>query len=154
LNAMRRAILIWKQNTRIIDLWPDGSGKTNFSDGTLRLIALFWLLMEGDSLLLLEEPELSLDEEIVRQLPRLIDRVRRSTKKWQRQLMVSTHSQALLESKGIDGRGVLRLERIHEGTKIIPPTSEELDLLKDGLSPAEVLLSKSHPKSADQMVLA
>ena len=30
-----------------------------FSDGTLRLIALFWLLLDGDSLLLLEEPELS-----------------------------------------------------------------------------------------------
>jgi len=124
-----------------------------FSDGTLRLIALFWLLMEGDSLLLLEEPELSLDEDIVRQLPRLIDRVRRSTKRRQRQLMVSTHSQALLESKGIDGRGVLRLERVHEGTKIMGPTSEELDLLKSGLSPAEVLLAKSHPKNAGQMVL-
>jgi len=119
----------------------------------LRLIALFWSLMEGDGLLLLEEPELSLDEDIVRQLPRLIDRVRRPTKR-RRQLMLSTHSQALLESKGIDGRGVLRLERINEGTKIISPTAEELDLLKDGLSPAEVLLPKSHPRSAGQIVLA
>lgn len=124
-----------------------------FSDGTLRLIALFWLLMEGDSLLLLEEPELSLDEDIVRQLPRLIDRVRRSTKRRQRQLLVSTHSQALLENKGIDGRGVLRLERIHEGTKIVTPSEDELDLLRNGLSPAEVLLPKSHPKNADQMML-
>lgn len=124
-----------------------------FSDGTLRLIALFWLLMEGDSLLLLEEPELSLDEEIVRQLPRLIDRVRRSTKRRQRQLMVSTHSQALLESTGIDGRGVLRLERVHEGTKIIAPSSDELKLLSDGFSPAEILLPKSHPKTAGDMVL-
>jgi predicted ATPase len=125
-----------------------------FSDGTLRLIALFWLLMEGDGLLLLKEPEFSLDEEIVRQLPRLIDRVRRSTKRRRRQLMVSTHSQALLESKGIDGRGVLRLERMHEGTKIMPPTPEELELLRVGLSPAEVILPKSHPKNAGQMVLA
>lgn len=124
-----------------------------FSDGTLRLIALFWLFMEGDSLLLLEEPELSLDEEIVRQLPRLIDKVRRTTKKRQRQLIISTHSQALLENKGIDGRGVLRLERAHEGTRIMLPTSEELDLLRDGLSPAEVLLPKSHPSNADQMAL-
>ena len=32
-----------------------------FSDGTLRLIGLLWSLLEGDSLLLLEEPELSLN---------------------------------------------------------------------------------------------
>ena len=124
-----------------------------FSDGTLRLVALFWLLMDSDSLLLLEEPELSLDEDIVRHLPRLIDRVRRSTKKRQRQLIVSTHSQALLENEAIDGRGVLRLERANEGTIILPPSKKELELLKAGLSPAEVLLPKVHPKMLDQMVL-
>jgi predicted ATPase len=124
-----------------------------FSDGTLRLVALFWLLMDSDSLLLLEEPELSLDEDIVRHLPRLIDRVRRSTKKRQRQLIVSTHSQALLENQAIDGRGVLRLERANEGTIIQPPSKEELELLKSGLSPADVLLPKVHPKTLDQMVL-
>lgn len=37
-----------------------------FSDGTLRLLALLWVLLEGDSLLLLEEPELSLNDAIVR----------------------------------------------------------------------------------------
>ena len=102
------------------------------SDGTLRLIALFWLLMEGDNLLLLEEPELSLDEEIVRNFPRLIDKVRRSTKKRRRQIMVSTHSQALLENKGIDGRGVLRLDPAQEGTIIHSPTPEELKMMESG----------------------
>jgi predicted ATPase len=124
-----------------------------FSDGTLRLIALFWLLMEGDNLLLLEEPELSLDEDIVRNLPRLIDKVRRSTKKRRRQIIISTHSQALLDNKGIDGRAVLRLERVQEGTSIYSPSEEEIELMKGGFSAAEILLPKSHPKHASQMAL-
>ena len=39
-----------------------------FSDGTLRLIGLFWVLQEDPGLLLLEEPELSLNARIVRLL--------------------------------------------------------------------------------------
>ncbi|MBY6240913.1 ATP-binding protein [Methylosinus sp. Sm6] len=125
-----------------------------FSDGTLRLIALFWLLMEGDSLLLLEEPELSLDEEIVRNLPRLIEQVRRSTKKRQRQIIISTHSQALLDNKSVDGRGVLWLERVQEGTIVRSPSDEELDLMREGFSPAEILLPKAHPKDLHKMALS
>ncbi|MCC2104005.1 MAG: AAA family ATPase [Hyphomicrobiales bacterium] len=124
-----------------------------FSDGTLRLIALFWLLLDGDGFLLLEEPELSLNEEIVRNLPLLIDRVRRSTKRRSRQILISTHSQALLENKGIDPRGVLRLERIGEGTSILAPTSEDMQLLTAGLSAAEVLLPKAHPHRSREMAL-
>ena len=124
-----------------------------FSDGTLRLIALFWLLLENDSLLLLEEPELSLNEEIIRQLPLLLDRVRRSTKKRPRQILISTHSTALLENKGIDPRGVLRLSRVSEGTEIVMPTDDDLELLRTGLSPAEVLLPKVHPQRVGQLEL-
>ena len=123
------------------------------SDGTLRLIALFWLLMEGESLLLLEEPELSLDEEIVRNLPRLIDRVSRSTKKRQRQIVITTHSQALLDNPAIDGRSILRIERFHEGTNISAPTADELELMRSGISAAEVLLPQAHPKGVGSMAL-
>jgi predicted ATPase len=124
-----------------------------FSDGTLRLIALFWLLVDGDGLLLLEEPELSLDEDIVRQLPGLIDRVSRSNKKRRRQMIVTTHSQALLENKAIDGFGVLRLERGEEGSHILQPSKDEIELLKSGLSVADVLLPKVHPKNVGQLEL-
>jgi predicted ATPase len=40
-------------------------GEEQFSDGTLRLIGLLWSLLEGDSLLLLEEPELSLNQAVL-----------------------------------------------------------------------------------------
>lgn len=124
-----------------------------FSDGTLRLIALFWVLLEGDNLILLEEPELSLNEEIVRRLPSLIDRARRSTKRRARQVIISTHSQALLENKAIDGRGVLTVERTKEGSMVGGPSEQELRYIEDGLSPAEVLLPKTHSQIADEMAL-
>ena len=101
-----------------------------FSDGTLRLIALFWLLMEGDDLLLLEEPELSLNESVVRALPRLIDEINRSRKKGRRQVIVSTHSQALLEEKGIDSRWVLRLDATKESTIIRMPDEGEIQAIR------------------------
>lgn len=45
-----------------------------FSDGTLRLIGLLGALLEGDWLLLLKEPELSLHPEIGKKFPALICR--------------------------------------------------------------------------------
>lgn len=48
-----------------------------FSDGTLRLIGLLWSILEGDSLLLLEEPEISLHSEVVARLAALIYKMNR-----------------------------------------------------------------------------
>lgn len=62
-----------------------------FSDGTLRLLGLLWVLLEGESLLLLEEPELSLNDAIVREIPRLLQRIQRDKKKRSRQVLISTH---------------------------------------------------------------
>jgi len=52
-----------------------------FSDGTLRLLGLLWSLLEGDSLLLLEEPELSLNSGIIRKLPGLMYRIQRQKRR-------------------------------------------------------------------------
>ena len=67
-----------------------------FSDGTLRLLGIMWSLLEGDSLLLLEEPELSLNEDIVRQIHKLLWSMQRQAK-YRRQIFITTHSEALLE---------------------------------------------------------
>lgn len=122
-----------------------------FSDGTLRLLGLFWVLLEGDSLLLLEEPELSLNDAIVREIPRLLHRLQRDRKRRARQVLISTHSEALLSNPGIDGRGVLLLEPVGEGTKIRTVNDDEMNALRSGLSVAEVLLPKTHPASAEQL---
>lgn len=117
-----------------------------FSDGTLRLISLFWLLLDGTSLLLLEEPELSLNEEIVSILPELIDQVQKSSKR-RRQLIITTHSRALLSNAGIDSRSLLILAPSNEGTTIGPPTVDEIDAMRSGFSPAEVVLPRAQRSS-------
>jgi predicted ATPase len=122
-----------------------------FSDGTLRLLGLLWVLLEGDSLLLLEEPELSLNDAIVREIPLLLQRIQRDRKRRTRQVLISTHSEALLSNPGIDGRGVLLLEPTPEGTVIRPIDSKEAIALKSGLSVADVVLPRTHPKTAEQL---
>lgn len=125
----------------------------HFSDGTLRLLGLLWVLLEGDSMLLLEEPELSLNDAIVREIPRLLHQVEKGRKKRTRQIIISTHSEALLSNAGIDGRGVLLLEPAQEGTQIRPINSDETIALRAGLSIAEVMLPKTHPRDAGQLGL-
>ncbi|CAI8728965.1 AAA family ATPase [Pseudomonas chlororaphis] len=122
-----------------------------FSDGTLRLLGLLWVLLEGDSLLLLEEPELSLNDSIVREIPRLLQRALRGKK--QRQVLISTHSEALLSNPGIDGRGVLLLKPELEGTRVRGIDEKEAFALENGLSVAEVILPKTRPELAEQMSL-
>lgn len=118
----------------------------HFSDGTLRLLGLLWVLLDGDSLLLLEEPELSLNDAIVKEIPRLLDRVQRSSKR-RRQVLISTHSEAMLSNPGIDGRGVLLLEPAQEGSRIRPIDDQEASALSTGLSVAEVVLPKTRPSA-------
>jgi len=122
------------------------------SDGTLRLIGLLWALQEGDHLLLLEEPELSLNEEIVTQIPLLIDRILRDRKKGRSagQVLLSTHSDSLLENVPEDAQ-MLLIETGADGSTIrAPDADEELQLLH-GLNPAEVLLPKTRPKAIAQL---
>lgn len=123
-----------------------------FSDGTLRLIGLLWSLLEGDSLLLLEEPELSLHSGIVSKLPALMYRLQRQRK---RQIILSTNTADLLADKGIGGNEVLLLNPGTEGTTVQPASSieEVKDLLEAGLSVADAVLPITVPPKADQLAL-
>lgn len=122
-----------------------------FSDGTLRLIGLLWSLLDGDSLLLLEEPEISLNDEIVREIPLMIDRIKRKAT-YRRQVLITTHSEAML-SNPIDGRAILLVTPADDGSEIRGANADELALLANGLSPAEVLLPKARPGSVQQLGL-
>ena len=72
-----------------------------FSDGTLRLIGLFWSLLDSRGPLLMEEPELSLHEGVVQHLPQLIYRAMRMNRKGLDQVLISTHNTTLLMDAGI-----------------------------------------------------
>lgn len=122
----------------------------HFSDGTLRLLGLLWALLAGDSLLLLEEPEISLNDAIVKQIPLMLHRMQQG-RRVRRQILVSTHSEALLSNPGIDGRGIILLESGPEGSTARTTSAEEDNALKAGLSVAEVVLPKTRPSTVDQL---
>lgn len=121
-----------------------------FSDGTLRLIGLLWALLEGDSLLLLEEPELSLNSGIVSKLPGLMYRLQRQKK---RQIILSTHSWDLLSDKGIGGEETLLLKPGSGGTQVeVASSNDEVrSLLEGGLSVAEAALPHTVPHTVDDL---
>jgi len=125
----------------------------HFSDGTLRLLGFLWSLLAGDSLLLLEEPEISLNDAIVKEIPLILRRTQQG-KKTRRQIVLSTHSEALLSNEGIDGRGVILLVPGPEGTIARTVNEAERAALEAGLSVAEVVLPKTRPSNVEQLGLA
>lgn len=141
----------------VYEHWRANAGRQDerqFSDGTLRLFGLLWTMFEGSGPLLMEEPELSLHEAVVRHLPRLIEQIHRE-RRIKRQVFISTHSEAMLSDKGIGGREVLRLEPGDEGTSVASPADDPDDnlLLESGLTVADVVLPKSAPRGAGQLAI-
>lgn len=135
--------------------WRPNAGRQRedqFSDGTLRLIGLFWSLLDGDAPLLLEEPELSLHSEIVSKLPGLLFSLQRRRK---RQIFVSTHSWELLSQKSIGGEEVIMLRPDQEGTlaEVASSNREVRDMLEAGLSVADAALPRTAPTNVNQLEL-
>jgi predicted ATPase len=124
-----------------------------FSDGTLRLIALLWSLLEGEDLLLLEEPELSLHAGVVAKLPSLIWRLQRQKT---RQVIISSHSAEMLGDRGIRPTEVALLRpRGSEGT-VVELAADHDDvrlLLEGGMSMADAVLPLTSPEEIEQMDL-
>ena len=121
-----------------------GGREDQFSDGTLRLISMLWTLLSSSSVILLEEPELSLHEAVVKQIPELLHKAHQTRKKTGSQILISTHSAQMLSDKSIDAQFLLLLPgEGGESTTISSPTEEDLVALQAGLSAADVLLPKT-----------
>jgi len=136
--------------------WRPNAGRQRedqFSDGTLRLIGLFWSLLDGESPLLLEEPELSLNAAIVKQLPSLFSQLlrKRST-----QIFVTTHSWDLLSDKGIAAEEIVLLTPSSEGTKAqVGAQNADIRLkLESGLSAADAALPYATPQNLELFELS
>lgn len=120
---------------------PSRQSEADFSDGTLRLIGLLWSIIKAPAnpgVLLLEEPELSLNSSIVRLLPSVLAQVRRSP---ELQIVLSTHSPEILNDEGINPAEVLVLTVTDDGSEakllsLIPRAVEELGL---GLAMSDVV---------------
>lgn len=128
--------------------WRPKAGKQQedqFSDGTLRLIGFLWSILESNTLLLLEEPELSLNAFIIKKIPSIISQ---ASKKKKQQLIISTHSPDLLSDKGIGGEEILLFEPEKEETKIIRAVDDKdiRALLENGFAPSEAVLPHTNPE--------
>ena len=135
--------------------WRPNAGwqsEEQFSDGTLRLFGLLWVFLDGTAPLLLEEPELSLHPEVVRQIPQMMARLGRKTG---RQILVSSHSFELLSDTGIAPEEVLLLQPTVEGTSVSVASddSQIRALLMGGVSVAEAVLPRTAPANAEQLAL-
>ncbi|SHH32764.1 AAA family ATPase [Ferrimonas marina] len=125
-----------------------------FSDGTLRLIGLFWSLLENKGLLLLEEPELSLNPSISRKLPSNFSQLTKR-KGGSTQVFITTHSNDMLEDKGIDTSEIILVTPSNEGSNACNVNEiEDITLLIEaGFSPADAVLPRTSPREIDQLNL-
>ncbi|MGD8214270.1 AAA family ATPase [Aestuariimicrobium sp. Y1814] len=99
---------------------PARQDETDFSDGTLRLIGLLWTIVSAPAnggVLLLEEPELSLNSAVVRVLPTLLALAQRDANM---QVIITTHSPELLDDEGVAAEEVLVLQVTDDGTRATP----------------------------------
>lgn len=136
--------------------WRPNAGRQRedqFSDGTLRLIGLFWSLLDGNSPLLLEEPELSLNAAIVKRLPNLFSQLLRHKST---QIFVTTHSWDLLSDEGIAAEEVVLLTSSSEGTRaqLAAQHAEIRTMLEAGLSAADAALPYATPKNLEPFELS
>jgi predicted ATPase len=110
-------------------------------------------LLDGDGLLLLEEPELSLHSSIVTRLPEMIWRLQRARN---RQVFVSSHSSELFSDRGISAEEVaLLIPQGSEGTevKLVSDKEDIGTLLEGGMTMAEAVLPMTAPASIAQLAL-
>lgn len=135
--------------------WRKNAGwqtEEQFSDGTLRLLGLLWVFLDGNAPLLLEEPELSLHAAVVRHIPQVMARLGRRPG---RQIIVSTHSPDLLGDPGIAPEEVLLLSPTEEGTSVQVAAADRQirALVAGGVSMAEAAIPRTAPANAQQLAL-
>ena len=135
---------------------PSEQNESEFSDGTLRLIGLLWAIVSAPSnggILLLEEPELSLNSAVVRALPSLLAMAQRSSTM---QVILSTHAPELLDDEGIRPDEVLVLQVTDDGTVAHPLTEipEIADEIAADLPLSEIAAELISPEDLSGLLAA
>lgn len=130
----------WRKN-------PTRQDEQAFSDGTLRLLGLLWTVVSVPArggLLLLEEPELSLNAAIVRTLPTMLAMAQRNTAV---QIVLSTHSPELLDDEGVRPFEIVVLRVTKDGTeaRLLSDIDEACVQVEAGLPTSEIVDSLISP---------
>lgn len=142
----------------IYEHWRPHGARQNeeqFSDGTLRLIGLFYAMLNGQETLLLEEPELSLHSGVVQNMAEIIHFMQKR-KSGKRQVILSTHSYDLLNTNSISSEEIILLKPTSKGTEVAlaDDINEVKSLLETGLTPADVVLPYTKAPNAEQLCLS
>lgn len=133
---------------------PAHQSEADFSDGTLRLIGLLWTLVSAPAnggVLLLEEPELSLNSAIVKTLPTVLATAQRDRSM---QVILSTHAPELLDDEGVLPREVLVLRVTGDGTSasLLADIEEVDDQIAAQLPTAEIVDGLISPRDLSGLV--
>ncbi len=134
---------------------PAHQSEADFSDGTLRLIGLLWTLVSAPAnggVLLLEEPELSLNAAIVKTLPTVLATAQRDRLM---QVLLSTHAPELLNDEGVLPREVLVLRVTGDGTSasVLAEIDEVADQLTAQLPMSEIVDGLISPQDLSGLVV-
>lgn len=129
---------------------PHTQDEKVFSDGTLRLIGLLWSMSERGGPLLLEEPELSLNEAVIEQIPEMIQNMQRLSR---RQVMLTTHSAALLGGGHVGLSEVIVVDTTDNGSTVRQSSSDPRirAQVEGGMTIAEAVLPWLRPRGAEAL---
>ncbi|ORX06177.1 AAA family ATPase [Mycolicibacillus trivialis] len=133
---------------------PARQSEADFSDGTLRLIGLLWTLVSAPTnggVLLLEEPELSLNAAIIRTLPTVLSTAQRNRPM---QVLLSTHAPELLDDEGVVPTEVLVLQVTGDGTmaRLLSEIDEVADELAAELPTSEIIDGLISPQDLSGLI--
>lgn len=138
----------------IYDHWRARGSKQNermFSDGTIRLIGFLFAMLDGNGIILLEEPESNLHAAIVSAIPEFVAKIQRNKL---RQVIITTHSYEILSNSGIRAEELIVLTPSQEGTMVQNGASMQTvrTMLEAGLSAADAAMSETKARRADDIV--
>ena len=107
-------------------------------------------MLDGNGIILLEEPEINLNSGIVEQMPEFIASIQRGRK---RQIFVTTHSYEMLSNKGINMSEVLVLDTSNEGTvvKAVSDFPTLKSIINAGFSVGDAVIPYVKPHTVSQM---
>lgn len=133
--------------------WRARGSKQNeqmFSDGTIRLIGFLFAMLDGNGIILLEEPETNLHTAIVAAIPEFVAKVQRNKK---RQVIITTHSYEILSNKGIRAEELVILRPSPEGTIAENALDDKAvsAMLEAGLSAADAAMAETRADNIDDI---
>lgn len=125
-----------------------------FSDGTLRLIGLLWSLQDKDGPLLLEEPEFSLHTGLLQTLAPFISAEQKASGR--KQVMLSTHSEALIGDEGIAPEEILFIRIGKKGSELVAAATvpDIVYEMNNGFTAAEAVMPRAKLGQGDFLSVA